>query len=660
MDRRERITRFITPQQKGIEIGPYFAPLAPKREGYDCLAIDVFDRATLCCRAAEDPEIPDQLIDNIEEVDLLGSSSAIAELVATRHQLGTFDYIISSHNFEHLPDPVRFLQGCGKVLRPDGILSMAIPDRRTCFDYFRPHSTLADLLDGYFAARERPTLAQLFEQNSLHSRYGAQRAVGFSLTDDPAEITPAETLAEAFAEWSRLRARPDNDYRDAHCWTFTPASFELILRDLDFLQLTCWSVLEISESRGNEFYVHLRNSAAGATTNGSARDFYDQRRRLLHRVNDEASENCLRDQDKLGRIHEAERRAMELENAVERMRSSMSWRITAPLRRISGALRQAQRLAGPRFRSTIDQCDRQRIRGWIDDYGPLDAVSIEVNNNTIATVSPTMFRQDLLEAGVGDGRRAFSFDISGYLDQAVNRVTVKCADKVLITKEIIIPEHASPEDRLAVSQERWRQDEEPAGLTWGAMLTADSLWDLYCRYRQFSERDRILEIGPGYGRVLDTAIDRRIPFAEFVGIDLSETRVGKLRERFQLDTVRFAAGDATVWCDDRPFDVILSSATFEHLYPDCRNALTNLRAQLGAGGQLMIDFIKTDKPSAEFEPDTGAYVRAYTREELRGIFEDCGLTVDSLEPCSLGIGAHGKPIERFLVTARPPSPASAA
>src|ERR1700730_11534889 len=135
MDRRERITRFITPQQKGIEIGPYFAPLAPKRLGYNCLAIDVFDGATLRRHAADDQQIPDELIANIEEVDLLGSSSAVAELVAAQHQLGTFDYIISSHNFEHLPDPVRFLQGCGKVLRPGGILSMAIPDRRTCFDY---------------------------------------------------------------------------------------------------------------------------------------------------------------------------------------------------------------------------------------------------------------------------------------------------------------------------------------------------------------------------------------------------------------------------------------------------------------------------------------------------------------------------------------------
>jgi hypothetical protein len=70
MDRRSRITRFITPRQKRIEIGPYFAPLAPKRLGYKCLVVDVFDASTLRQRATDDPYTPNELIANIEEVDL--------------------------------------------------------------------------------------------------------------------------------------------------------------------------------------------------------------------------------------------------------------------------------------------------------------------------------------------------------------------------------------------------------------------------------------------------------------------------------------------------------------------------------------------------------------------------------------------------------------
>ena len=81
--------------------------------------------------------------------------------------------MISSHNFEHSPNPIRFLQGCGKVLKPGGVLSMALPDKRACFDYFRPHTTLGQWLEAFFAERERPTPAQVFDQDSLHSRLRA-------------------------------------------------------------------------------------------------------------------------------------------------------------------------------------------------------------------------------------------------------------------------------------------------------------------------------------------------------------------------------------------------------------------------------------------------------------------------------------------------------
>jgi SAM-dependent methyltransferase len=294
--RRREVTKYINPEMRGIEIGPWFNPLAPKRAGYNCLVLDFLDGESLRKRASADVNIPQEAITNIEEVDLLGSCTAIADLVAAKHPLGTFEYVISSHNFEHLPNPILFLHGCEKVLKRGGILSMAVPDRRACFDYFRPVSTLADWLEAYFEARTRPTAAQVFAQEAFSSKYrsGGRETANFSLDDDPHCIVPLETLREALSKWEEFRRDPDDNYRDTHCSVFTPASFELLLRDLRFLGLTQFEVLEISATHGVEFYVHLRNGEKLSADPLSTGAFYELRRKLMHRVNDEAAVNSIR------------------------------------------------------------------------------------------------------------------------------------------------------------------------------------------------------------------------------------------------------------------------------------------------------------------------------------------------------------------------------
>ena len=102
MDRREQVLKHITKDQKGIQIGPWFNPLAPKREGYNCLSFDVLDTETLRKNAERDPFVHNSVIPSIEEVDIIGSSTEIYDVIAARGDLSTFDYIISSHNFEHL------------------------------------------------------------------------------------------------------------------------------------------------------------------------------------------------------------------------------------------------------------------------------------------------------------------------------------------------------------------------------------------------------------------------------------------------------------------------------------------------------------------------------------------------------------------------------
>lgn len=279
-ERREEILRHISKNDKGLEIGPWFAPLAPKSEGFNCLTLDVFDGDTLRKKAAEDPNIAPEKIPFIQDVDIVGTSTDIAQLVAARNELSTFDYIVSSHNFEHLPNPVRFLEGCGQALKPGGLLSMAVPDRRACFDHFRPNSRLSEWLQAYFENRSQPTLAQQFDQASVTSLHPGRRS----------RRKAERTLRAAYDAWVSRKNLELTPYCDTHCWTFTPTSFELLILELSFLGLSPFETLSVSPTIGNEFFVHLRNVGKKEFTAQEVDAFYARRQSLLDRMVDEPND----------------------------------------------------------------------------------------------------------------------------------------------------------------------------------------------------------------------------------------------------------------------------------------------------------------------------------------------------------------------------------
>jgi SAM-dependent methyltransferase len=350
MDRRDIILEFASKTQRGIEIGPYFNPLAPKADGWNVLSLDVFDAPMLRERAARDPSIPDSMVPNIEEVDLLGPAHQVAELVSARGDLGRFDFIVSSHNFEHLPNPIGFLRACSETLRPGGILSMAIPDKRACFDYFRPVSTLGSLLEAYAEERQRPSITQHFDQNSLHCRYRADEGelIGFPLVNDPNRLTALETVEEAYQAWQdRLAAASPDDrpYEDCHCWTFTPNSFRLLLWDLSFLRAVDFVPLRISDTNGIEFYTHLKNTRGTSGHYIDRSEYYRQRQRLLHAVVADAAVNAVSaahedlpaapnrsDDAPADRTAGFTTEVATLQHELSAMRTSTCWRITAPIR----------------------------------------------------------------------------------------------------------------------------------------------------------------------------------------------------------------------------------------------------------------------------------------------------------------------------------------
>ena len=252
LSREEIILKYVTPWARGIEIAPWCHPLISKKRGYQVEVLDIFDAHTLRQKCLQDPLVS-AYVQAIEEVDILSSAVEIDKAVETLGRLGAYDYIISSHNFEHLPDPLRFLQACARVLKSGGILSMAIPDKRGTFDRFGGLTRTADFLQYFLEERTRPSPFQIFDWVA----YCLDGVSPFLLSENHhlSFRDPLQSCYQGLLD----RLQDPEPYCDTHISLLTAPAFKLILAELNLLDLLPFQVLEITETVGFEFYVHLKN-----------------------------------------------------------------------------------------------------------------------------------------------------------------------------------------------------------------------------------------------------------------------------------------------------------------------------------------------------------------------------------------------------------------
>lgn len=251
-----RIISHISKEMNGVEIAPYFTPLCPKAEGYNCKSVDVFSKQRLMENAILDSEISNESIGRIEEVDFEGSASELWKLLSPKIGENSLDYIVSSHNFEHIPNPIKFLQDCSSLLKPDGLLSMAIPDLRCCYDFFRWPTTLPDWLRAYHENQLKPDTFDTFAANFAKTNNFGR--IDFSRK----KIIIEKDLRDQY-EMLKLALRQkveegESDYNDIHVSTFTPSSFQLLILELRELGLIQLEIVHLYGTIGNEFVVHMR------------------------------------------------------------------------------------------------------------------------------------------------------------------------------------------------------------------------------------------------------------------------------------------------------------------------------------------------------------------------------------------------------------------
>lgn len=256
-DRTARVLAHIAPAtMRGVEVGPSFSPFVRKRDGADVLVVDHADAAAL----REKYRVHGVDLDAIEEVDVIWQGGSLADALDAH---GPFDYVIASHLLEHVADPLAFLADCERLLRPGGVLSLVLPDHRSCFDALRPPTTFGQWVDAHLGARTRHTPGTVLD----HWLHAAQRE---GIVWHPGSTTPLSMVHRRVDLDAALASAKGEEYVDVHAWVFTPASFTALARLATCFGHNSFEIVESSDAIGYEFFVTLRRPLHPTTA--AARD----------------------------------------------------------------------------------------------------------------------------------------------------------------------------------------------------------------------------------------------------------------------------------------------------------------------------------------------------------------------------------------------------
>ena len=247
---------FFAPLTRGsssiLEIGPLHAPICC-RPSASVRYIDAFTTEELKHQYRSDPNVDTE---QIVDVDYVWRGERYSDLIKER-----FDRVVTSHNIEHVPCLVSFLNNLESVLNPGGAIYVAIPDRRYCFDYYKSESSIEEAILASYAERTRPCVSALLRQQLLVTHNEGLKH-WFGDHGQPAFMACTQTDESWKDKLEAIIATQakTNHYVDTHVWIFTPASFARLISGLGalgFIKLQLEAVHETAFG-SHEFYAILR------------------------------------------------------------------------------------------------------------------------------------------------------------------------------------------------------------------------------------------------------------------------------------------------------------------------------------------------------------------------------------------------------------------
>lgn len=257
LDGRRRMVHRLLPLETGcgLEIAPNWAPVVTKSEG-DVLYCDYLTYEQLLERERTNPGriqygLRVQRLDFIWEIGKTLQECAGAA--------APFDYVVSCHVFEHVPNFLEYLYQVRAVVKDDGVIAMVLPDAKGSGEYFRRETNAAELINSYLLGQTVPSPGQVYD--GLKNLFDFQNVPleGRTLADVKRLFTDIDCYHAAL--------RASQEYVDVHCWAFSRDGFAEVAGELREIGLFDFEIESLESNpatqtgHGSEFYVKLRPTA---------------------------------------------------------------------------------------------------------------------------------------------------------------------------------------------------------------------------------------------------------------------------------------------------------------------------------------------------------------------------------------------------------------
>jgi hypothetical protein len=251
---------YIAQLSHGIEIGPSYRPTFSKSDGYQTFVIDVQDQLSLVSKYSVDPNINEEMIKRIESVDLVwDGATPLSGLLKVK-----YDWLVACHVIEHQTCLISFLQDIGQITSNEGKLLLAVPSRDLMFDYYRPVSTIGDVVTAKMDSRSHNLKARVDELfytsllaglNAWSTDFAESVKIENIVPEPCANPTNLQTLL------AKIISDPwEDSYVDRHRWVFTPKSFEALISILHQVGLSPWQIESVQPGIDCEFMAVLKKS----------------------------------------------------------------------------------------------------------------------------------------------------------------------------------------------------------------------------------------------------------------------------------------------------------------------------------------------------------------------------------------------------------------